>query len=70
MRVDPLLGSSCKQTGFHSNESTRNNRGTVGSGVFCGPCCNLELAESQSVKSRLGGWCEMAASLGVSQLKH
>jgi hypothetical protein len=28
--------SDRKQTGFHSNESTRDNRGAVGSGVLCG----------------------------------
>jgi hypothetical protein len=28
------------------------------------------LVESQSVKRRLVGWCDMAASLGVSQLRH
>jgi hypothetical protein len=28
-----------------------------------------QLFESQPVKRRLGGWCEMAASLGVSQLR-
>jgi hypothetical protein len=27
-----------------------------------------QLVESQPVKRRLGGWCEMAVSLGVSQL--
>jgi hypothetical protein len=26
--------------------------------------------ESRAVKRRLGGWCEMAASMGGSQLKH
>jgi hypothetical protein len=36
-RVEPLPGNDRKQTGSHGNESTRNNRGTVGSGVFCGP---------------------------------
>jgi hypothetical protein len=33
-RVDPLLGSDCKQTGSHGNESTHNSRGTVRSGDF------------------------------------
>jgi hypothetical protein len=28
----------------------------------------LGRAVSQSVKRKLGGWCEMAASLGISQL--
>jgi hypothetical protein len=37
--VDPLLGNDCKQTSSHGNESTCNNRGTVGSGVFCGLHC-------------------------------
>jgi hypothetical protein len=31
--VDPLLGIGRKRTGFHGNESTNSNRGTVGSGV-------------------------------------
>jgi hypothetical protein len=41
-----------------------------------GPCKGVirktdratQLVESQPVKRRLGGWCEMAASPGVSQL--
>jgi hypothetical protein len=42
---------------------------------LCGPCRGVILEttvatqsiESQSVKRRLGGWCEMAASPAVSQ---
>jgi hypothetical protein len=57
-----------------------NNKGTVGNGVFYSvrakwgyitrTPAELQLIESHSVKRRLGGWCEMAASLGASQLKH
>jgi hypothetical protein len=35
--LDPLLGYDRKQTGSHGKNSTRNNRGAVGSGVFCCP---------------------------------
>jgi hypothetical protein len=34
-----------------------------------GQVLELKLVKSQSVKKRLGGWCEMAASPAVSQLK-
>jgi hypothetical protein len=55
-----------------------NNRGTVGNGVFYSihaeglynKDTNLGAqlsVESQSVKVRLGGWCEMAISLAVSR---
>jgi hypothetical protein len=44
MRVDPILGSDRNQTGCHGKESTRNNRGTVESGVFRGPCCSLRVS--------------------------
>jgi hypothetical protein len=38
-RVEALPDNDCKQTRLHSNESTHNTRGTVGTGVsYGGPC--------------------------------
>jgi hypothetical protein len=62
---NPLLGSCNSWTT------------TMEMGVFlCGPCQGVilktaevtQLVKSHPVKRRLGGWCEMATSLGVSQL--
>jgi hypothetical protein len=66
-----------KQTGSH-NEFTCNNRGIVGNSLafmwsvprgYIAMTPAEESVVSQSVKRRLRGWCEMATSLGVSQLK-
>jgi hypothetical protein len=39
-------------------------------GVINGAKFRAELAKSLSLKRRLGGWCEIATSLGVCRLKH
>jgi hypothetical protein len=60
------------------NKQKLNNRGTVFSIWSVPRCYNPDgseqrvqcSVESQPVKRRLGGRCEMAASLGASQLKH
>jgi hypothetical protein len=36
---EPLLGNGRKQTRLHINELTRNNRGTVGNGIFYNGLC-------------------------------
>jgi hypothetical protein len=76
MCADPLLGSN-RETDSHGNESMRNNRGSVGNGIFymvgakglynentsraVASCC-------QSVNKRVGGWCGMFA--GQQQHEH
>lgn len=70
-----------KQTGSHGKESIRNNRGRVGNGVVYAVLdkglhnedtsrASQLSAASQAVKRRLGGRCDLAASLGVRQLEH
>jgi hypothetical protein len=49
--VNPLLDSDRKQTGSHGNESTRNDRGTVGS-VSSGVCA-AAVATQRRVKMYL-----------------
>jgi hypothetical protein len=64
--------------GSHVNESTRSSRGTVGNGVFMWSIprgsitrtpAELLSEVSQSKQWRLGGWCEIASCLEVSQLE-
>jgi hypothetical protein len=54
MTIEELLGTVL---------STR----TVQRGYIMRTPAELQSAESRAMKSRLGGWCEMGTSLGVSQ---
>jgi hypothetical protein len=73
LRQQPLLG-----TKLTSNSLNHNNKGTAGNGVFYTVCVKglynedtvEESVESQSMKRRLEGWCEIATRLEVGQLKH
>jgi hypothetical protein len=48
--VDLLLGSD-HETGSQGNKFTRNNRGTVGGGVFlCSPCQDVLTETSSEVR--------------------
>jgi hypothetical protein len=54
-----LLGNNSKQTSLHSNESTRNNKGTAGNGVFV----------RWSVPSKEDNWGNQVSSVQESEGK-
>jgi hypothetical protein len=54
--------------------ATWGNNKIVGRGFLCGPCRGYitrcyDYESLETAVRRVGGWCEMAASLGVSQLE-
>jgi hypothetical protein len=65
-----------RQHVLNKQQLNYNNRGTAGNGVFYSARAKVLYNEGTSlgaqlfVQRRVGGWCEMVASLGVNQLTH
>jgi hypothetical protein len=74
-RFDKQTTEQCPLLGSRFLISNRRTVFSVRSVLRCYNCGGMEQrvqgsVESQAMERKLGGWSEMAASLGISQLKH